>query len=358
MTQAFVPDGWQPSGVKKHADTEKLSPEESQIGSYAPFTFAYGHATGAVPTRSTLLQRKAEHRAEREVASRQLRSERPNSDTHRRLFRVIQDAVVEENSLEQKLETQFIPQHGGGQLISPRSFFVSPLFRVSSKTVERATAVTVEMMSERQGTVLKYTGPELRQSDALVFMALLNLARDAQVGCLVHFSAEDMCRATFGRYDGKSRTLLKEHIQRLQRGLVEFGNFSVQLCLRFHFPSRGLWSAALDPDIVLLFKNSMSVWVDFGRRRALPEGLTSWLYGFVESQSKLIPMPQDKLQQLCGSESEPESFARMLRRSLNELESAGVIDTGWSVARGQVRWRKAVRGPAGQQPLQAPALPA
>ena len=336
----------------------KPSAQDGDTGPYAPFSFAFGHAVGAVPTRSTLLQRKAEHRKVREIASQELRTERSNTETHRRLFRVVQDSVVEENLLEQQLETKFIPQHGGGQLISPRSFFVSPLFRVCSKTVERATAVTVEMTSERQGTVLKYTGPELRQSDALVFMALLNLARDAQVGCLVSFSAEDMCRATFGRYDGKSRALLKEHVQRLQRGLVEFGSTSVQLCQRFHFPSRGLWSAALDPDIVLLFKNSMSVWVDFGRRRALPEGLTSWLYGFVESQSKLIPMPQDKLQQLCGSESEPESFARMLRRSLNELEAANVIDPGWSVARGQLRWRKASRASSEQRPADVLKLPA
>jgi hypothetical protein len=176
-------------------------------------------------------------------------------------------------------------------------------------------------------------------------MALLNLARDAQVGHSVHFAAEDLCRAVFRRYDGKARTMLKDHIRRLQHGVVEFGDISVQLCQRFHFPSRGLWSVALDPDVVALFKHSMHVWVDFERRRSLSEGLSSWLYGFVESQSNLIPMPLEKLRLLCGSEAEMTSFARMLRRSLRELADCRVIDDGWTLTRSQVRWRKYSKGP-------------
>jgi hypothetical protein len=120
---------------------------EGEPGPYAPFTFAFVHAIGAVPTRSTLLQRKAVQYTMRKIASKEPRTERPNSETHRRLFRVVQDSVVEEHLLEQQLETKFIPQHGGGQLISPRPFFVSPLFRMCLKKVERATAVTAEMTS-------------------------------------------------------------------------------------------------------------------------------------------------------------------------------------------------------------------
>jgi hypothetical protein len=149
-----------------------------------------------------------------------------------------------------------------------------------------------------------------------------------------------MCRAVFQRYDGKSRVLLKDHIVRLQRGLVQFADVSVQLCQRFHFPSRGQWSVALDADIVALFRTSMNVWVDFQRRRVVPEGLSSWLYGFIESQSRLIPMPLPTLQELCGSDAEPESFARMLRRSLNDLVDLQVIDEGWTIGQGVVRWRK------------------
>jgi hypothetical protein len=329
------------------------SVESSAHGEYAPLSFVVGHASGVLPTRSTLLSQKQALRRDREAATNESRRERQDTPERRRLFRVVQDALLEEQRIEEELETKFIPQHGAGQLISPRAFFVSPLFRVSSRSAARSDSVTIEMKSERQGMVLKYLGPELRQSDGLVFMALLNLTRDAQAGCTVHFSAEELCRAVFQRYDGKSRVLLRDHIVRLQRGLVQFADVSVQLCQRFHFPSRGQWSVALDADIVALFKTSMNVWVDFQRRRAVPEGLSSWLYSFIESQSRLIPMPLPTLQQLCGSDAEPESFARMLRRSLNDLVELQVIDEGWSIAQGSVRWRK-TKGGAGA-PDQAPA---
>ncbi len=316
------------------------SAEQSALGRYAPLSFVVGHASGVLPTRSTLLEQKKALRMGREAAAQESRQERQDTPERRRLFRVVQDSLLEEERIEQELDTKFIPQHGSGQLISPRAFFVSPLFRVSSRSTARSDSVTLEMKSERQGLVLKYIGPELRQSDGLVFMALLNLTRDAQAGCTVHFSAEEMCRAVFQRYDGKSRVLLKDHIVRLQRGLVQFADVSVQLCQRFHFPSRGQWSVALDADIVTLFKTSMNVWVDFQRRRVVPEGLSSWLYGFIESQSRLIPMPLPTLQGLCGSDAEPESFARMLRRSLNDLVELQVIDEGWTIRQGFVRWRK------------------
>ena len=316
---------------------------EQQIdsqGEYAPLSFVVGHTFGTLPTRSTLLERKQAAREMRQSASAESRRERQDTTERRLLYRVVQDALLEEQHIEEQLKSKFIPQHGQGQLISPRSFFVSPLFRVSSRSTTRSDAVVVEMTSERQSLVLKYSGPELRQSDGLVFMALLNLTRDVQAGCTVHFSAEDMCQAVFQRYDGKARVLLKEHIVRLQRGLVEFRDISVQLCLRFHFPSRGQWSVALDPDIVELFKTSMNVWVDFQQRRVVPEGLSSWLYGFIESQSRLIPMPLPTLQLLCGSDALPDSFARMLRRSLNDLADLHIIDEGWSISQGAVRWRK------------------
>ncbi len=187
-------------------------------------------------------------------------------------------------------------------------------------------------------------------------MALLYLTRDAQAGCTVHFSAEDLCRVVFQRYDGKSRVLLKGRIRRLQRGLMQFADVSVQLCQRFHFPSRGQWSVALDADIVALFKTSMNVWVDFPPRRVVPEMLSSWLYEFIESQSRLIQMPLPTLQELCGSDAEPGSVARMLRQSLNDLADLQVIDEGWTIGQGVVRRRKS--RPTGTITSTGPATPA
>lgn len=327
-----------PSGAQ-HAQPNSPNPYEK----YAPSSLVAGPAFGEKPTRSAILQRKKQLKEVQDITAKEARQEPAESPERNRLYRQIREICLESEQLEETLQTRFVPQHGEEQLISPRAFFVSPLFRVAGRQTPREIAVSLSLLTQSKASVLRYSGPELRQSDGLVFMTLLRIARDAQVGCDVSFSPEDLCREIFGRYSGPARTLLRDHIQRLQKGLIAFPSFSVQLCQRFNYPSRGLWSVALDKDIVAVFGQSSAVWLDREQRKRIPEGLSSWLFSFIESQTKLIPTSVDSLHKLCGSDAEPESFVRLLRRALNDLEEAGVVDEGWSVAKGVVRWRKAVK---------------
>lgn len=294
----------------------------------------------ALTCRQALLESKKQLRSVAQDLTNEAKTFPVNSPERNRLYREIQGHIDEQARLEELIQDAYLPQHSPNQLISPRAFFVSPLFRVCSKRLERSRDMAVELKSSTGQVLFRYSGPELRQSDGMVFMALLNLTRDVRTGESVSFSAEDLCRVVFKRYDGPSRAQLKDHIKRLQRGLIEFERASVQLCLRFDYPSRGPWSVALDRDIVGLFKQSPQVWLDLPKRQALPEGLTTWLYAFIESQSRLIPMPVETLRQLCGSDASDESFPRTLRLALKELNEHGVIDSGWTVAQGMVHWRK------------------
>lgn len=299
-------------------------------------------AATALNTRQCIIDRKGALRAIAEELSREARGYPVNSPERNRLYREIQDQQDEQSRLESVLEQDFMPQHGPLQLLSPRAFFVSPLFRVASKRLTRQRDIQLEMNNPHTGgKPLRYTGPELRQSDGLVFMALLNLVRDIRVGERVSFNAEHLCRAAFGRYDGPTRNLLRDHVKRLQRGLVEFEEFSVQLCLRFEYPKRGSWTVALDRDVVQLFQRSAQVWLDLPKRQSLPEGLSTWLYAYVESQTRLIPMRIETLRQLCGSDASGESFPRTFRLAMKELSAQGVLDEGWSMKGGVVHWRKA-----------------
>ena len=291
-------------------------------------------------TREDVLQRKGQLRLLVDDMVKEAKTHPVNSPDRNRLYSVIQDNHAEQAELESVLQAQFVPQHSPKQLISPRAFFVSPLFRVCSKRLTREDSVAVELKSTTGQVLFRYVGPELRQSDGLVFMALLNLVRDVRAGQSVSFHAEDICKLVFGRYDGPTRSRLRDHIKRLQRGLMEFEHFSVQLAQRFEYPSTGPWNVALDKDIVQVFQRSPQVWLDLQRRQALPEGLTTWLYSFVESQTKLIPMSISTLKQLCGSDATEESFPRTLRLALKELNEHGVIDEGWSMTKGVVHWRK------------------
>lgn len=296
--------------------------------------------TEGLTSRECLIQEKVTRRSEVAVLGKEARAQPAHSPERSRIFNVIQRSVDEQNHLENVLSTEFLPQHGPGQLLSPRAFFSSPLFRVGSKKVARERSVSLQLKTSQGSAIFGYSGPELRQSDGLVFMSLLNLARDSRLGEEVAFQVDEMCTKIFGRYDGPTRQLLLEHVKRLQRGLIEFDRFSVQLCMRFDHPARGTWKVALDKDIVQLFKRSTEVWMDLSTRQALTEGLSSWLYGFIESQTKLIPMSLNYLRELCGSDAQPDSFIRMFRLAMKDLEGQQVIDSGWSLKKGNVHWRK------------------
>lgn len=302
-------------------------------------TVLHRDAFSGVATRKEVLQSKQAYREARQEALAEARTQKVAAGERGTLNRKVQASLFEEDRLENLLQTQFLPQHSPSQLISPRAFFVSPLFSVRSKTVERARFT--EFSITVNGTAaLGYAGPELRQSDGLVFMALLNMARDVQVGMAVSFSVEEFCRAVFGRYDGPARKRLREHIQRLQQALLKFDTFSVQLCQRFDYPKAGRWTVALDRQIVELFRQVPQVWLDLEPRLTLPEGIATWLYAFVESQSSLIPTKIELLRTLCGSDATPRAFENKLREALAHLTSHKVIDPGWAMQKGMLRWRK------------------
>lgn len=292
-------------------------------------------------TRSGLIAEKQMCAVAQQDAFHQLRRHPAGSDGKYEAHRRIQACAAEREHLEDILTCKLLPQHGPTQLLGPRTFLQTPLFRVAGKQCPRAAATTVLLLDQPH---VIYRGPELRQSDGLVFSTLLHMARDVLLGTAVSFHPSDVCRTILGRYDGNARRQLKDHIQRLQSGVVAFESFSIQLCQRFDYPARGRWSVALDRNILSLFRNNHHVWLDVDTRLKLPEGLASWLYGFVRSQSKLIPMRLETLRARCGSDASDKAFMNGMRTALRELAAHDVVDAGWSLGEGVVHWRKGAYG--------------
>jgi hypothetical protein len=322
----------------------------TDTGSAPEGQFPLVHIDGPDPSEATLTRRgilhaKEKAREQRKLAFDETRGMQPSPEKTA-LYRAIQACVEEERELENRLEEYFVPQHGPNQFLSPRAFFQSPLFSASNKKVGRARMVDIALPSKAGLPSIRYNGPELRQSDGRVFLAILHMLRDVEVGTRVNIKPELVCRAIFGRYDGGTRGQLHQHIQRLQKGIIETDKYSVQLCLGFDYPKRGPWSVALDKHIVELFRISPEVWLSMRIRLSLPEGLATWLYTFIESQTKLIPMKISTLRTLCGSESQERAFVNSLRRALKTVADTGIIDTGWTLRDGEVRWLKKKKLPS------------
>ena len=296
----------------------------------------------ATRTRRGVLQSKRDLEAGRSKTFAQTRGQHTPEEKNA-LYQEIRWYADKAEVLERHLNEHFLPQHGPEQLLSPRAFFVSPLFRVRSKTRLREKHVEMSLPTSHGTAVIRYAGPELRQSDGLVFLALVHMLRDVQVGTAVSLQPEAVCLALFGRYDGNSRRQLREHIQRLQQGLLIFETFSVQMCLRFDYPKTGRWTVALDRHITELFRLSPTTWFALRDRLSLPDGLATWLYAFVSSHTRLIPTKLERLRELCGSDAGEKAFGNRLREALKLLAAHGVVDTGWSVGHGEVRWRKPLK---------------
>jgi len=311
------------------------------FGGIADVRLASGSSRLARLVRKDLIEDKNLCEVARNDAASLLRRAPANGVEKADLFRRIRSCADEERRLEEVIQTELLPQHGPSQFIGPRVFLQTALFRVAGKQLARQGAISLVLLAQPQVT---YRGPELRQSDGLVFASLLHMARDVRLGTGVSFHAEAVCRLLFGRYDGNTRRQLREHIHRLQSGVVVFNTFSVQLCLRFEYPSRGRWSVALDPHILTLFQGNTHVWLDMATRIQLPEGLPSWLYCYVRSQSRLIPMDLELLRRHCGSDAAPKAFMNGMRLALQQLALRGVVAPGWSLGAGKVRWMKGPNG--------------
>lgn len=240
-------------------------------------------------------------------------------------------------------QMQLVPWHHDEQLLSPKSLLCSPLFGIARSGKRREK---VEMtITHTAACELTYQGPELRQSDGLVFMALLHLAQDFKPGRLVFFSPVALLQSMGTKYAGGSvRHHLQETIQRLQESFLKGPDFRVQLVGFFHYPPYGDWSIRLDEKVTQLFEGVQAIWMDRRMRTGLPPGLATWLLGYIRSQAILNTTSLSLLQSRCGSLAKPKNFADSLREALSILEHNQVVEPGWRVMDGKVTWKKGENG--------------
>ncbi len=275
------------------------------------------------------------------------------------LFRFLQRVQERIADIEDIMKTRFVPKHSPRQFIAPSDILVSPIFNVRNRKSTRQASIQLNFIGAKQSRI-QYSGPELRQSDGLVFMAILNMARDIEVGYTVGFDPKALCETLYGNYCGKQRHILQETIRRLMMGVITATDISVNLVQTFEHPSRGLWSVSLDPRVVKLFAASELVWLDIQKRLELPEGLCTWLCLFLKSQTHLSTESISRLRALSGSEASDDSaFCRSLYPALKRLSESGHLESNWQVRAGVIHWRRNRKSEKGEKKVTAasPNLP-
>lgn len=299
----------------------------------------------APPTRPELLAEIVGLKALVRCLMKERRQEPRDSPLRDELMKQLRGLHEQREFLEAEVERSFMPGHSGDQLLLPYEFLCSPLFAACSYSRERSDCVELELQVNGKACAT-YVGPELRQDDALLLAALVNLTQDYRVGSQVGFAAEGLCDALWGHYNGPNRARLAQGIDRLTRAKVRYPDLSFALVAEFSAEARGPWRIRLDPALLTLYGRARLTRLALPSRRQLRQGLTTWLYGYVLSQRTLIPTGIERLRQLCGSVAQARSFRETLKQSLVELSAAGHIDAGWWLDGRAVRWRKPVGGAA------------
>lgn len=332
-----------PDGITVTACPRSKASEKDAL---LPKAVPVGVLDAGLQSRAGRLALLKDHRQQLAELAQELKEAGGDAQRKAELFRGLTDLQAELQQLQVAIADSFVPQHSQGQLISPQDLLVSRLFNVRNKAVQRERLVQFDLMTS-SSKAISYSGPELRQAEGFVFMALVNLARDYPAGTAVAFESSKMCHALYGYCDTRSRLQLKESIKRLMQAVLTFPDFSVQLAQRFTHPARGNWSVALDPQIVRLFSASNYIWLDLNLRRELTEGLATWLYGYVRGQPRLAPTSLEQLRDASGSDARTVgAFQRSLYPALRELVAVGVLEEGARVVDGVLHWRRPAKAVA------------
>lgn len=254
----------------------------------------------------------------------------------------LNELQYEVEALEGQLRDNYVPGHGPRQFICPSALLKSELFRAEASAGPRET-IDCQLHTGTADPV-RYIGPELRQDDALVFMAVVHMGRDFPPATTLTFSATEMCLCLFGGYDGNHRRHLADCIKRLMRGVLTIGSrLSIQLIGAFCHPSAGRWSVSLHPSVIALYKASQHVWLELPVLLRLNPGLETWMYGFIRAHPSGIDMGVDDLRNRSGCEdSSGATFIRRLRRALDKLIEHDVAPgRQYRITSGVLIWHRA-----------------
>lgn len=221
----------------------------------------------------------------------------------------------------------------------PRNMLTSALFPVG-KGPRTHYADDIRILAAAGGE-FKYRGPEIRQDDGGVLMALIAETCGRMLARAVTFNPLEMCKklgreTTDGRYAVKH---LRQCIKRLKSAVISVeypqGFLEVSLIARFAGDLHDdKWSVALDPEIVLLFQGTPT-FIDIKKRALLKEGLQTSLYGHFSAMYNVNTFSIDDLRKHSGSRASLRVFGRILRSALPRLKEAGII-ADFKTTRGSV----------------------
>lgn len=226
----------------------------------------------------------------------------------------------------------------------PAKLLHCALFRVADKRVARERFVERAFIVSSGGR-FEYEGPELRQAEAAVFAVLTHELAGKGTEHPLDLDPEDVIAALGWSNSSHSHKKLVECLDRLTGAKLR----------AFNEAGEWMWSTGLVQSAKRLDDGRLRVrmgeelraeaWRFFSSTthlntailRALPEGLASWLYGYIASNDCRVPFDLEDLRAFSGSATTDTSeWGKQVRAALKALAAAGAIKS-FEASRGRVK---------------------
>lgn len=228
---------------------------------------------------------------------------------------------------------QLWPEHKRGM---PNALARCALFKVGSHKTKREYRENLSLASTSDMRI-SFTGYELRQDDADVFLQLIHLQRERSLEEGVEFVSTPLLKVL-------GRTVNKDYLQKLKKSLtrmvataitIENKDGSIGYCgpliQRFAWRDESTgkplrhWKVWFDPKIASLFDWASYSQVDWKIRLSLGP-LAKWLHLYYASHKKPYSIKSETIMLMCGSSMrELKHFRAELKESLLELVKCGFL---------------------------------
>lgn len=230
-----------------------------------------------------------------------------------------------------------LPAISPRQAVIPNSFARSSLFGVQERG-KAGKLVRQRKVYAWSDTVIHYTGPELDQHHLDVWLQLLRLVDDNELGTPIEFTA-------YGFLKDMGKTIGKRQYDKLNEILTDLKVTAVDVKISdsayvgglieryYRHEGSGRFVVVLDPLIASLFRDNQYTRIDWEQRKRLRGQFAKFLQAYLSSHStKSGPhfISVKKLKSLSRSSTRRLSdFRRLLRKACEELVEVGVLEQWW-----------------------------